>query len=103
MSDQVPIDPSDHAPPDLPGAVTSAILPADEPVPDELSEDEDDIIPRKRPLGDLVNTKIDEDEASDLGDDNDHFGDDPDEDQEEAAPYAPSQCAPTRLATNDLQ
>jgi hypothetical protein len=97
MSDQVPIDPSDQAPPDLPGAVTSAILPVDEPVPDELSEDEDDIIPRKRPLGDLVKTKID-DEASDLEDD--LFGDDPDEDeQEEAAPYATSICA-TRTTQN---
>jgi len=103
MSDQVPIDPSDQAPPDLPGAVTSAILPVDEPVPDELSEDEDDIIPRKRPLGDLVNTKIDEDEASDLGDDNDLFGDDPDEDQEETAPYAQPQCATTQLSTNGPQ
>lgn len=102
MSDQVPIDPSDQAPPDLPGAVTSAILPADEPVPDELSEDEDDIIPRKRPLGDLVNTKIDED-ASDIGDDDDLFGDDPDKDQEGSAPYALSRCAATRLSTNDLQ
>jgi hypothetical protein len=90
MSDQVPTDPSDQAPPDLPGAVTSAILPVDEAVPDELSEDEDDIIPRKRPLGDLVKTKID-DEASDLEDD--LFGDDPDEDdQEEPAPYAPYVC-----------
>jgi hypothetical protein len=97
MSDQVPTDPSDQAPPDLPGAVTSAILPVDEPVPDELSEDEDDIIPRKRPLGDLVKTKID-DEASDLEDD--LFGDDPDEDeQEEVAPYATSICA-TRTTQN---
>jgi hypothetical protein len=102
MSDQVPTDPSDQAPPDLPGAVTSAILPADEPVPDELSEDEDDIIPRKRPLGDLVNTKID-DEASDMGDDNDLFGDDPDEDQDETAPYAPFQCATRISATDKLQ
>ena len=102
MSDQVPTDPSDHAPPDLPGAVTSAILPVDDPVPDELSEDEDDIIPRKRPLGDLVNTKIDEDEASDMGDDNDLFGDADDDDQEETAPYAPSQCAPTQPSTNQL-
>ncbi|CAD0096983.1 unnamed protein product, partial [Aureobasidium vineae] len=83
MSDQVPTDPSDQAPPDLPGAVTSAILPADEPVPDELSEDEDDIIPRKRPLGDLVNTKIDEDDASDMGDDDDLFGDGGDDDEQE--------------------
>jgi hypothetical protein len=91
MSDQVPTDPSDQAPPDLPGAVTSAILPVDEPVPDELSDDEDDIIPRKRPLGDLVKTKID-DEASDLEDD--LFGDDPDdEEQDEVAPYVISLCA----------
>ena len=103
MSDQVPTDPSDQAPPDLPGAVTSAILPADEPVPDNLSEDEDDIIPRKRPLGDLVNTKIDEDEASDMGDDNDLFGDADDDNQEETAPYALSQCATTDFSTNNLQ
>ncbi|KAG9692686.1 hypothetical protein KCU95_g18546, partial [Aureobasidium melanogenum] len=87
MSDQVPTDPSDQAPPDLPGAVTSAILPADDPVPNDLSEDEDDIIPRKRPLGDLVNTKIDEDEGSNMGNDDDLFGDGGDDDeQEQAAP-----------------
>ncbi|KAG9997683.1 hypothetical protein KCU78_g16829, partial [Aureobasidium melanogenum] len=92
MSDQVPTDPSDQAPPDLPGAVTSAILPADEPVPNDLSEDEDDIIPRKRPLGDLVNTKIDEDEISNMGDDDDLFGDGGDDDEQE-------QVAPEPLRT----
>lgn len=103
MSDQVPTDPSDQAPPDLPGAVTSAILPADEPVPDDLSEDEDDVIPRKRPLGDLVNTNIHEDEASDIADDNDLFGDADDDDQEETAPYALSRCATVKLRTDNLQ
>jgi hypothetical protein len=87
MSDQVPTHPTDQAPPDLPGAVTSAILPVDAPVPDDLSEDEDDIIQRKRPLADLVKTKIDE-EASDQGDVDDLFGDDEDDqEQREAASY----------------
>ncbi|KAH0200321.1 hypothetical protein KCU90_g27067, partial [Aureobasidium melanogenum] len=69
-----------------------AILPADEPVPNDLSEDEDDIIPRKRPLGDLVNTKIDEDEGSNMGDDDDLFGDGGDDDEQE-------QVAPEPLRT----
>ena len=92
MADEARSPESTHVvePNSFPGETVSAVLPADEPVPDILKDDddeeEDDDIPRARPRGDRVNT-VHDDEGSNLGDEDDLFGDGgDDEEQEEAAP-----------------
>lgn len=91
MADEVPSPESTHVvePNSFPGETISAVFPADAPVPDVLKdddEDDDDDIPRARPRGDRVNT-VNDDEGSNLGDEDDLFGDGgDDEDQEEAEP-----------------
>lgn len=93
---------SPYAEPDsVDGAVSSAILPSDAKVPNDLSElnqdvdddddDDDEDVPRSRPRGPKVNGAQDEEEDDEqLGDDDDLFGDgDEDEDGvlDDEAPY----------------
>ncbi|KAL1306867.1 hypothetical protein AAFC00_005517 [Neodothiora populina] len=75
-------DPTNIAEPD---GITTAILPSDEKVPDDLNQDDDDddddedIVVRSRPRGPQMNGAPEEEEE--LGDEDDLFGD---EDEDEA-------------------
>lgn len=81
MAASGPPDPSKLAEPDLPTKITSAIVPPDEEVPDDLDEDED-LLPVARRRGNrAIDTKENVDDAP--ADEDDLFGDEVDGEEEE--------------------